>query len=116
MSKTIQIEIPAPPDGWVYEERLPEDGEQFKFFMGMVVPGETVWGDTSWKTGHCAPPRIRAYRIRDEYAERYEALKLPDGCAYTYDDGDICWSNNKKMHDTKQESYRIIMNGKAIKP
>lgn len=58
--------------------------------------------------------KTSAYYIRDEYAERYEALKLPDGWAITFADGVVSWSSNDCYSDKHTASRRII-NGKAYK-
>lgn len=114
MSKTIQIEIPAPPDGWVYEKRIPKKGEEYICFDMKHWRPEIDKGSKRPEY-HTMP--AYAYRVRDEYAERYEALKLPDGFAMTCQNNSVWWCNRKEdFQNIAYWSIRIILNGKAIKP
>lgn len=114
MSKTISIEIPAPPDGWVYEKRPPKKGENFMRYRAY---------DGEWEEAGAYPCDQEgceyiqhAYRVRDEYAERYEALKLPDGWAWTGGDG-VSWSESVNEVAKKMRcDIRRIVNGKAVRP
>ena len=111
---TITKEVTAPPDGWQYNARRPEIREEF---VGLLN-GDERWRQVElWSHSHeLWRFQAFAYRIRDEYAERYEALKLPDGWAWWYWNG-ITWSDfepNKGTGD--KNSLRRIVNGKAYKP
>jgi hypothetical protein len=118
MSKTITIEIPAPPDGWVHEKRVALRGEARIYFD----TNEWEWKESKADFESRAFAFIFAYRVRDEYSERYEALKLPDGWAWTGDSGIhefpcVHWC--EKVNDTARDynkTVRRIVNGKAIKP
>ena len=51
----------------------------------------------------------------DPYAERYEALGLPDGWAMTYGEG-VTWNSNEPPQRYVASSLRRILNRKAYKP
>lgn len=123
MTKTITITktIPAPPDGWEYQDRFPNKDEEFMGFDFIDAPNNwiqcrrpPIFGDGCYRNAICA------YRIRDLYAERYEALKLPDGWAWIEEDDGCEWSNRpdiKSIISHKfMDSIRRIVNGKAVKP
>ncbi len=117
MNKTIQIEIPAPPNGWVYEKRVPEVGELRKAFDGFR------WNDMCPRNigeGASIFTGTYAYRVRDEYAERYGALNLPDGWAWIEHESGVEWSNRPNGLDTiglsSDPTLRRIIAGKAYKP
>jgi hypothetical protein len=111
---TITKEVTAPPDGWQYNARRPEIREEF---VGLLN-GDERWRQVElWSHSHeLWRFQAFAYRIRDEYAERYEALKLPDGFAWfeTIDDS-VMWSS-KDSNIRVTDSFRRIVNGKAYKP
>ena len=111
---TITKTIPAPPDGWEWQDRFPNKGESF------IRLTHDHWDYSG--TCEVGPPEISgyiyAYRVRDEYAEKYEALKLPDGWARC-EQGDglgVTWCQNEPSTFTKQcKDTRRIINGKAYK-
>lgn len=106
---TITITIPAPPRGWVHEKRKPESEEDYMWFSG----ASQKWRPENTKDVSDMPG-IYAFRQRDEYAERYEALGLPDGWAQRNTDGTVVWAS-KNVWESSRVSLRRIINGKAYK-
>lgn len=117
MSKTITIEIPAPPEGWAHEKRKPAYQESYYF-----LNASGVWQFCTFSGRLTFTPAFYAFRQRDEYAERFEALKLPDGWAW--ENGErpeyTEWSNDanspEEIISRLKPSCRRIINGKAVKP
>jgi hypothetical protein len=114
MSKTIAVEIPAPPEGWEYQARAPKEGEAFAVFNRLGF-----WDCDNNPTRSNFPNALYAYRVRDSFAERYEALGLPDGWAWTYDTG-VFWKDDSdepvfRPEESAFATLRRIVSGKAFK-
>jgi len=117
MSKTITVTktISAPPDGWEYQDRMPVLGEERMYFSY-----DSVWHKGDKDTHNPWKNMSYAYRIADTYAEKYEALKLPDGWAWKSGMSDGTeWSNcpftEQDLGNSAEirKTLRRIINGKA---
>lgn len=106
---TITITIPAPPKGWVHEKRPPKSKEDYMWFSGV---------SQKWRPDNTEDvsdmPGIYAFRQRDEIAERYEKIGLPDGWCMTYGQG-VTWNSMPPPQGYVADSLRRIVNGKAYK-
>lgn len=116
----ITVEIPDPPSGWKHEKRQPQKKEQallYRAQFGWSKPRDaSCWCHPDYKTA------IFAYRARDEVAEKYEALGLPDGFAWeivgtTYG---VQWSQGQSgicniISGHLGDTARKIISGKAYK-
>jgi len=111
----IEIEIPELAEGWEYQARQPRKGEE-----RMLLQANNQWSKPEEEL--CLPEGtftlcIFAYRVRDEFAERYEALGLPDGVAWMNETHGVQWSQNTTGSEMgfAIHSFRRMHGGKAFK-
>lgn len=116
-TKTITIEIPVPPAGWAYENREPIKFEEFMCFQ-LFGECKGTWSLFTNSEGYWTSDLFYyAYRIRDDYADRYEALKLPDGWAWTHPMSGPAWKQQKpEFCEGNPNHLRRIVSGKAVMP